>query len=473
VKPDGDCGMQQYPFEKLVCGLVDMKCYADYPDAIVMLEKVVDWAAKNFSRENAPATPVRGNYSGRVSEWYTLAENLYRAYQLTGNPTFKDFGDAWLYHAYWNKFADTAAPPDAQGVHAYSHVNTFSSAAMAYGVSGDAKYLRIIRNAYDYLQNAQCYATGGYGPSEFIAAPDGGLGRALDTRQDTFETACGSWAAFKLGRYLMQFTGEARYGDWIERIFYNGIGAALPVTAEGKNFYYSDYRVDGGMKVYNWEMWTCCSGSYLQAVADYHNIIYFKDASSLYVNLFVPSEVSWKRADGEVKLVQETSYPEADRSTLRLELKSSASFALKLRIPLWSQAASIKLNGAAVNLPCKPGTWAAIERTWNSGDTVEITIPLTFRMQSVDRQHPDRVAIVRGPVAMILEAGYHDPFFRLPDTDEELNQWLIADQTPGWFTVQPPGAGRVRSKVRPFYTAEEAYPYKIYFDKKSLPIGFW
>src|SRR5262249_31546131 len=158
-----------YPFEKLVCGLVDMKCYADYPDAIVMLEKVVDWAAKNFSRENVPATPVRGNYSGRVSEWYTLAENLYRAYQLTGKAKFKDFGDAWLYHSYWNKFADTASPTDAQGVHAYSHINTFSSAAMAYAVSGDAKYLGIIRNAYDWLQNAQCYVTGGYGPSEFIA----------------------------------------------------------------------------------------------------------------------------------------------------------------------------------------------------------------------------------------------------------------------------------------------------------------
>ncbi len=99
-----------------------------------------------------------------MSEWYTLPENLYRACQLTGNPKFKDFGDAWLYHAYWNKFADTSRPSDAQGVHAYSHVNTFSSAAMAYAASGDERYLTIIKNAYDYLQNTQCYATGGYGP---------------------------------------------------------------------------------------------------------------------------------------------------------------------------------------------------------------------------------------------------------------------------------------------------------------------
>jgi DUF1680 family protein len=81
-------------------------------------------------------------------------------------------------------------------------------------VEGDAKYLRIIRNAYDYLQNTQCYATGGYGPNERFMAPDGSLGKALDTRSDTFETICGSWGGFKLSRYLTQFTGESRYGDW-------------------------------------------------------------------------------------------------------------------------------------------------------------------------------------------------------------------------------------------------------------------
>ena len=103
---------------------------------------------------------------------------------------------------------------------------------------------------------------------------------------------CGSWAAFKLSRYLMQFTGEARYGDWTERIFYNGIGSALPVTTEGKNFYYSDYRLAGGMKVYYLAAWPCCAGTYIQAVADYHNIIYYKNAENLRESLCA-SEVTW------------------------------------------------------------------------------------------------------------------------------------------------------------------------------------
>ena len=473
VKEDGNCGMMHYPFEKLVCGLVDLQMYGGHAEAGVALEKVVDWASRTFSRENRPASPNRGNYSGRVSEWYTLPENLYRAWQMTGNQKFKDFGDVWLYHAYWNKFADTARPSDAQGVHAYSHVNTFSSAAMAYAASGDERYLTIIKNAYDYLQNTQCYATGGYGPSEFIAAPDGGLGRALETRQDTFETACGSWSVFKLTRYLLQFTGEARYGDWTERIFYNGIGAALPVTADGKNFYYSDYRVTGGMKVYNWEMWTCCSGSYIQAVADYHNIIYFKDADGLYVNLYVPSSVTWARPDGEVKLTQQTGYPETDSSTLTLELARETKFALKLRIPSWTRDVSVKVNGAAATTECRPGTWAVLERNWKSGDTVDIRIPLTVRMQPVDGQHPNRVAVARGPVVLAFETAYHDPAFRLPDTDAELAQWLVTEDSGKTFKVQPPDGTGVRSRFRPFYTMEEDYPYKIYFDKDKLPLRFW
>jgi DUF1680 family protein len=248
IGADGNPNMGHYTFKKMVCGLTDLKLYAGSDEAMELLEKTCDYAAKNFNHDNVPAP--RGGNAGRPKEWYTLAENLYRAYQVSGNERFKTFGDMWLDGDYWNKFATTAAPDSANGVHAYSHVNTFSSAAMAYAVLGDEKYLNIIKNAYDFLQNVQCYATGGFGPSEFIVSSDGGLGRALETRTDSFETGCGSWAAFKLTRYLLQFTGEARFGDWVERVLYNGIGAALPVTPEGKNFYYSDYRVAGGMKVY-------------------------------------------------------------------------------------------------------------------------------------------------------------------------------------------------------------------------------
>jgi len=359
---------------------------------------------------------------------------------------------------------------------------------MAYAVTGDAKYLSILKNAYDWLQEHQCYATGGFGPTEFIVTNDGGLGNALTDRTDSFETGCGSWAVFKMGKYLMSFTGEARYGDWIERILYNGIGAALPITPAGRNFYYSDYRAAGAFKVYCWENWTCCSGTYIQAVADYHNIIYFKDAGGLYVNLFMPSEVTWKHPSGQVKLRQETSYPEGETTLLTLSVASPVSFPLRFRVPGWSKDVSVKINGQAASVECKPGTWATIERPWNNGDKVEIRIPLRLRMQAVDKQHPDRVAIVRGPVVLVLEASRHDPNFYLPDSDEELNKWVkpfegrpnagdngvdaVVHGIRGAFAMTTP-KGPMRSLLRPFYTIEEAYPYNLYHDKKNLPYAYW
>jgi DUF1680 family protein len=491
VRPDGDTGMRHYPFDKLVCGLVDLQLYADHLEAGAMLDRVTAYAAKNFQRAQLPLADPSHNqhYYGLPQEWYTLAENLYRAYRLTGNPALKTFADEWLYHAYWNKFATSSSPADAHGVHAYSHVNSFNSAAMAYEVTGDKKYLTIVRNAHEYLQRYQCFATGGYGPNERLMAPDGSLGRALDTRSDTCETSCGSWAGFKLSRYLLCFTAEARYGDWMERLLYNGIGAALPIAAGGRNFYYGDYRVGGGMKVYNWDTYTCCSGSYIQNLAEYHNLIYFKDPEALYVNLYLPSEVTWKRPSGDVRLVQETKYPDTDTTTLTISTGAPVQFPLCFRVPAWTRGVSVKINGADTPLEATPGKWATIRRTWTNGDRIDIRIPLTLRMEPVDRQHPDRVAVVRGPVVLVLEGAYHDPNFRLPMRDEELESWLIPEKgtlargiwavgapesdLPQIFRVEPPDKKPVRLRFRPFYEVGENYPYFMYFDRRALPWRLW
>ncbi|HET7216999.1 MAG TPA: beta-L-arabinofuranosidase domain-containing protein, partial [Vicinamibacterales bacterium] len=494
VKPDGDAGMRHYPYDKMVCGLVDLHLYAGHDAAIPMLEKVTAFAAKAFDRSNNLADPTHNTaYYGVPQEWYTLSENLFRAYRATGNDAFKTFGQAWLYHAWWNKFAQTSSPGDAHGVHAYSHVNTFSSAAMAYDVLGDASYLRILENGYEYLQNTQTYATGGYGPNERFMAPDGSLGRALDTRSDTAEIVCGSWAGFKMARYLMRFTGEARYGDWIERLFYNGVGAALPLTGPGRNFYYGDYRVGGGMKVYNWDTFTCCSGTYIQNMADYYNLVYYRDRGNLYVNLYVPSEVTWDRPEGKVVVAQDTRYPEAETVAFTVTPAQPMRFGLRLRVPGWlganAGAMTVKVNGAAQRIETKAGAWASVERTWSAGDTVEVSIPLTLRMEPVDRQHPDRVAVMRGPAVLILEGTYHAANFRLPERDDDLAAWLVPEKwsrplailTPGTeardtmsvFRVVPPDKSPVRLKFRPFYDTGEGYPYFMYFDRKGLPYRLW
>lgn len=466
----GNCRMSLYSFDKLLCGLVDLQLYAGISEAAGLLDRVMGWAMATFPTERVPANPTL--QSGRPEEWYTMAENLYRACHLTANPDLKGFADSFLYHAFWDQFADTASPARAYHVHAYSHVNSLSSAAMAYAATGDEHYLRIIRNAYDYLQATQCYATGGYGPMERWVPPNGTLGRSLEARNASFETVCGSWAGFKLSRYLTCFTGEARYGDWMERLFYNAVGAALPITMGGKHFYYSDYRATGGLKVYKVSRYTCCSGSLAQCVADYHNLIYYRDASALYVNLYVPSEVAWRGPSGEVRLTQRTSYPEAETTTLRLELDRPARFGLKFRVPGWAEGVSAMLNGTPVPVDASPGAWAGLDRTWASGDEVEIRIPLRLRMVPVDAWHPRRVAVVRGPVVLAMDDWVFEDIPRLPEP-ADVQKWLVPDDQPGVFRITPPGGKKIGAKFRPFYAFNEVVPYRIYHDLDTLPIPVW
>jgi len=462
---DDDPRMRHYPWEKLLGGLSDAHQYLGYDGSPRLMERITDWGIANLDRTRTPAANHPWQlHSGTPLEWYTVGENLYRAFALTGLAKYREFGDVWRYDAYWNRFAETSDPRGAQGVHAYSHCNTFSSAAMLYQLDGDPRLLQILKNFYDFLQNSQCYATGGYGPAERFLYHDGALGSSLETRMDSFEAPCSSWAAFKLARYLMTFTGEARYGDWIERLLYNGIGASLPIVENGKHFYYADYHLGAGMKCYSPSLYTCCSGTYFQDVAEYRNLAYFQDDSALYVNLYLPSSVQWQRADGStVRVTQETSYPDADAITLKLETGVPQSFPLRFRIPAWSSGVTLAVNGTAVAASVRPGEWASLEREWRQGDVVQLTIPLRFRRVPIDEWHPDRVAIVRGPVVYAQQVP-HKNVVPIPPDDDALNDWFIATDDPTVFSFKGQVVASQRDDFMPLYRFAELERYRLYHD---------
>lgn len=471
-----------YSFDKTVCGLVDLQLYAGNKEAGEWLDRLNDWGMKNLNRSCTPPDVLLNPSLTRPSntagprdlgaEWYTLAENLYRAHELTGEDKYRTFAEVWHYPQYWSKFT-ASGPIDIHGLHAYSHVNTLSSAAMAYAVSGDPHFLNVIVGAHDNFQKEQNYATGGFGPVEQLIKADGSLGRSVEYEASTYETGCGSWAVFKLGRYLLEFTGDARYGDWIEKMVYNGISAALPMADRdnpffddiwtlhgwgpdrGRTFYYSDYRLGGARKEYYPACWPCCSGTYIQDVVDYHNLIYFRDPQSLYVNLFIPSEVVWQRQGTSVKITQKTEYPETDVTTLTVSAPHPISFDLKLRVPEWAKSASVKLNGKRLSVATSPQTWATIHREWADGDVVEFQLPMQPRTIPIDVQHPNRVAIAYGPVILAQE---QKPTLEISKQDPQAGLKL-ADQ-PLHFV----GRALPAPLLKPFYQIGYATPYAIYFD---------
>jgi hypothetical protein len=460
IEPDGYFFYSRKPitphyiYDKMMCGLVDLHRYGGVADAGPLIEKITSWAGAHLDRARKRPFQDGATYDGN-GEWYTLAENLYRAYEQTGSEACRTFGDVWRYPSYWDMFTGSGAP-DPFGYHAYSHVNTLSSAAMTYAVTGDRHYLNVITNAFDWLERTQMYPTGGFGPDEKMVRPDGSLGASLETTHNSFETVCGSWAGFKLGRYLMRFTGEPKYGDWIEKLLYNGIGAALPIKPDGSNFYYSEYTFGGGRKAYAFPKWSCCSGTYPQAIADYHNVIYFRDRNGLYVNLYVPSDVSWGHDGKEVRVEQQTTYPESDTTTLTVTGAPREEFALSFRVPRWcSPGLSLAVNGAPLNTEAKPGTWARIRRKWSAGDRVIVRIPMRLDYAPIDAQHANRVALTYGPLVLARRDST-----RLIAGKGRPGQW-IARRGDG---LQFDAGNQPQGVFVPFYSLGYAEGYQMYFD---------
>jgi hypothetical protein len=101
---------------------------------------------------------------------------------------------------------------------------------------------------------------------------------------------------------------------------------------------------------------------------------------------------------------------------------------------------------------------------------------LRFRLEPIDAQHPTRVAIVRGPVAYVIDAGPHEPMPPIP-AEAELEKWLTPDRTPGFYHMQPynvsGGARTLTALARPFYAVGRAWRYRMYFENKDLPIVLW
>lgn len=459
--------VQHYPFDKLVGGLVDIAEHVESSDSLRLLSRLVDVGRQQLSRRNRPAVAwPAGPSDGDELEWYTLGENLLRAFALTGDERYREFAAEWEYGSFWGSFRTPGA--DRHGLHAYSHLNSVNGLALAALLGADADRLELAVAAHDWFRRTQTYATGGFGPSERTVTPDGALGRALEFRSDGFEVGCGSWAVQKLTRYLMLATGQARFGDWAELITYNGIGAAIRIGDAGWHAYYSDYRVGGGVKVPYQDTYACCSGTYGQAVTDYPTQVFLTGDDTAYVNQFLPAEGTLTVGPRKVSIRLETDYPlgEVVRLVVGQRSGGSGDFAIALRIPEWARGWDVTVNDARTEAPLSQG-WAWARRTWREGDVVELRLPMRFRASAVDSVHRQRVAFMRGPVVMAFEASRHEPFPALP---EQLEDALEAEPVDGRWPLRAWAGGSLQAGLKPFYGFAEYEPYRMYLDRDRLPL---
>jgi DUF1680 family protein len=442
-----------YTLDKNLIGMLDAYQFAGVTPALDAAKRITKGAVRYL-----PDRPLERDEMPKhapYDEAYTLPENFFYAYELTGDSSFLDLAKQFLFdRRYYEPLSrgNNVLP----GTHAYSHVNCLSSGARAYLHLGNPMHLQAIRNAWDMIE-AQQFASGGWGPDEAFVTPGSGkLGESLTTTRAHFETPCGAYAHFKLARYLLRITGESRYADGMERVLYNTVLGAKDPSSDGRYFYYSDYQSDT-KKGYHPDKWPCCSGTLPQAVCDYLLNIYMRSAEGIYVNLYVPSEVKWKAGDTPVRMVQTTAYPESDSSELRLEIPSPSEFTVFVRVPGWLKSpAVITVNDKPAAVAAAPGTFAAIRRRWQHNDTIQVTLPFTFRPEAIDEQHRDTVALMRGPLMLVAL----DPKLEIPrsamGSPDGLKPSSFAKQS---FELQQ---GQRQVRFVPFYTVGEE-TYTTYF----------
>jgi uncharacterized protein len=389
-----------YCYDKLVCGLIDSHRWAGDPDAYHILEHVTDTALPHLpvkAIEHGQSWRTGTDESYTWDESYTMPENLFLAYRQGAGDRYRTLGSAYLDDTYFDPLAENRS--DLAGRHAYSHVNALCSAMQAYLTLGSRKHLLAATNGFNFLA-AQSYATGGWGPDEKLRAPNSpDLANSLYRTHNSFETPCGSYAHFKLTRYLLRVTRDPRYGDSMERVMYNTVLGAEPMHPDGRAFYYSDYNF-AAHKVYSNHRWPCCSGTLPQVAADYRISTYFADPRGIYVNLYIPSAVRWSQGGAQVGLAQKTEYPLDSSIELEITPSQPTEFTVNLRIPAWATGASVSVNGKRIADPVVPGSFAAARRTWKANDRIEVDLPLVKRLEPISAAQPQTVALLSGPLVL-------------------------------------------------------------------------
>jgi DUF1680 family protein len=274
-------------------------------------------------------------------------------------------------------------------------------AARRYEISGDMRFHDVADYFWYEVTTARSYATTGTSNGEGWLAQPRMLGAELKRSVATAECCC-SYNMLKLARHLYSWSGDSSYFDYYERSLLNmRLGTIQPKT--GYTQYYVSHT-PGAWKTFNSEdksFW-CCTGSGVEEYSKLNDSIYWRDEEGVFVNLFIASELDW--AEKGFRLRQETRFPEQSATTLTVTAAKSGNLAMRLRIPAWTRAASVKINGRVIDVTPTPGSYLTLNRVWKAGDKIEMTMPMHLSVEAMP-DDPKTQAFLYGPLVLAGDLG--------------------------------------------------------------------
>jgi DUF1680 family protein len=324
-----------------------------------------------------------------------MNEVLYNLAALKNDDHFAIVGDRFTKQRFFNPLALRC--DELRGLHTNTHIPQVIGAARRYEISGDPRFRDVASYFYSEIIETRAYSTGGTSNNEGWLVQPNRLAAELAAGYDTTECCC-AYNMLKLARQLYTWNGDPRYFDYYERVLYNHrLGAIHPET--GTTQYYLGI-VPGSWRTFGtqFDSFWCCNGTGAEEFSKLNNSIYFHSGDALYVNLFIPSELSWREKG--IRVQQDTTFPEEGRTRLTLTLDRPTPFAVNLRIPAWvASSPLIRINGEQVAATGTPSSYISITRTWKSGDTIEMSLPMAIRVEPMP-DDSSLAALCYGPLVL-------------------------------------------------------------------------
>jgi hypothetical protein len=138
--------------------------------------------------------------------------------------------------------------------------------------------------------------------------------------------------------------------------------------------------------------------------ARYGEMIYGHSRDGLYVNLFIPSTLDWKQRGMTIE--QQNDFPNEAGTTLLVTSGREQSFAIRFRLPAWSNGWSVTVNGKAETPQVEKG-YIVLRRKWKAGDTVKLSLPMTLTAIQLP-DHSANYSFAYGPIVLAAIMGTED-----------------------------------------------------------------
>lgn len=385
-----------YNVHKLYSGLRDAWLYSGNEDAKAIFLKFCDWGISITSKlSDQQMEQMLDMEHGGMNEIFA------DAYQMTGEEKYMIAAKRFSHRMLLDAMA--AGIDNLDNKHANTQVPKAVGFQRIAELSKDSKYAKAGSFFWETVTGKRSLAFGGNSRREFFPS----VASCTDFVNDVEgPETCNSYNMLKLTEDLFRVNPQAKYVDYYERTMFNHI-LSTQHPEHGGYVYFTPAR-PRHYRVYskpNEAMW-CCVGSGMENHAKYNQFIYTHQNDSLFLNLFVASELNWREKG--IRIVQETQFPNEEISRLKIT-EGKAKFKLLIRYPSWVKEGALKItvNGKSVEINTNTLSYVGIERNWKKGDEIQILLPMHNSVEKMPNV-PNYIAIMHGPILLGAKTGTED-----------------------------------------------------------------